>query len=129
MEPFDLLPPNALYDILILLEPRDLLALYLSDNQIKKYLDNHDFLDGLYRLYNIEAITFTSWIKKYNESLLYSQLYLYQMENTLLLPDKDYLQQDFTFRLLLIDRMRELKKLLYINNYQFGLGINIMDLY
>lgn len=61
--------------------------------KLKKYLNNQDFLDILYDKYHIEAGDFTTFIKKYNESLLYydPQLYLYQMESTLLLPDQEYL--------------------------------------
>ena len=132
MEPFDVLPPNVLYDILFALEPSDLLSMYLSDNQIKKYLDNDDFLDVLYQQYHIEADNFTLWIKKYNESLLYydPQLYLYQMENKLLLPDKQYVDDhDFTNRLILIDHLREFSKKLNVNGNQLGLAISLMDAY
>lgn len=131
MEPFDILPPNALYDILFALEPKDLLALYISDQHIKKYLNNMDFLDQLYDVYNIEADTFTSWIKKYNEFLVHynPQLYLYRMESNLLLPSEAYLDNDFTYRLKAIDIVRELNKKLKANSYQFGLAISFMDMY
>lgn len=130
MEPFDILPPNALYDILFALDPKDLLALYISDQHIKKYLDNMDFLDKLYNEYNITAITFTSWIKKYNESLIYNpQMYLYRIESILLLPPEEYLDNDFSYRLKVIDIVRELNKKLTFNNYQFGLAISFMDIY
>lgn len=52
------LPSNAIYEILLSLEPIDLLSLYLTDNSIKNYLNDGKFLNHLYHQYKIEANTF-----------------------------------------------------------------------
>ncbi len=52
------LPFNAIYEILLSLEPIDLLSLYLTDNSIKNHLNDAKFLNHLYYQYNIEANTF-----------------------------------------------------------------------
>lgn len=39
------LPSNAIYEILLSLEPIDLLSLYLTDNSIKNYLNDGKFLN------------------------------------------------------------------------------------
>lgn len=126
------LPDKTFYDILSYLEPKNLLSLYLTDNTIKNHLDSKEFLNILYNQYDIEANDFTLWIKKYNEIQNYynPQLYLYQLENTVSLPDKEYINNcDNDIRLKCIDYMKIFGEKSEFSINRFGLAVNLMDCY
>lgn len=105
--------------ILLALEPKDLLALYLSDKTQFKYFNDLNVLTLLNNKYNLQATSFTDFIKLYNKSLINPKLdYLYQLENEIELPSIDYVNQfvnnefDVTskMRAILIDWMFEVQK-------------------
>ena len=56
-----------LLPILLLLEPQDLLSLYLSDKSMHPYYNQ--ILTHLNDQYHIQADEFLIWMRKYNESL------------------------------------------------------------
>ena len=72
------LPADVIFDILSVLEPQDLLSLYISDPSLHTYLNDKSFLSFLSTYYLIKSTSFTSWYKLYNESLLknHPELYL-----------------------------------------------------
>lgn len=123
----DNLPGNLIYTILQSLEPEDLLSLYIT-NKFNIYLDNDDFLKFLYQRYHIKSNTFISWMKKYNESLLFfdSKLYMYQMEN-----EMDYTPNnlDADLRKIVIDKLRLFSSFIKARFEQFGLAVTLLDQY
>lgn len=123
----DHLPSNLIYTILQSLEPEDLLSLYIT-NKFNIYLDNDDLLKFLYQRYHIQSNTFISWMKKYNESLLFfdSKLYMYQMEN-----EMDYTPNhlDADLRKIVIDKLRYFSSLIKARFEQFGLAVTLFDQY
>ncbi len=69
-----------------------------------------------------------SWMKKYNESLLFfdSKLYMYQMEN-----EMDYTPNnlDTDLRKIVIDKLRLFSSLIKARIEQFGLAVTLLDQY
>lgn len=125
--------------ILLALEPKDLLALYLSDKTQFKYFNDLNVLTLLNNKYNLQATSFTDFIKLYNKSLINPKLdYLYQLENENELPSIDYVNQfvnnEFEvtskMRAILIDWMFEVQKKFSYSKKQpeyMGLVVTYLD--
>ncbi len=80
--------------IILALDPKDLLSLYLTDKTQFNYFNKKTVIEALNNKYNIQANTFTEFIKLYNKSLIHPKLdYLYELENEIELPSIEYVNQ------------------------------------
>jgi len=92
--------------IILALEPKDLLSLYISDKQFN-YFNHKNILSNLNHKYNIKSNSFTEFIKLYNQSLINPNLnYLYELENNIELPSNDYVFNFVNSKYIINNRIR-----------------------
>lgn len=86
------LSEELMLPIMMALEPKDLLALYITDKQFDYF--NHDkVLKLLNNKYHLNATRFPEFIKLYNKSTIDENLlYLYDLENELEYPTNEFVK-------------------------------------
>lgn len=116
---------NIIDNILLLAEPNDLLALYLTDTDIKTRLNDKVLLDKLNKKYNVSAHNFITLFKKININIINKEhprtLYLYQQELHVnpIIPKIDEKE-----RIALLTWLYDLH---LGDKYMFGLGVSLLD--
>lgn len=119
---------DVIDNILLIAEPNDLLALYLTDGNIKKRLNNKLILDKLSKKYNVSGTNFLTLFKNINISIINKEhphtLYLYQQELTHFKVLKPTITQTDRINLLSWLYNQNLG-----NKYVFGLGVTLLDNY
>lgn len=79
--------------IIMALEPKDLLSLYITDKQFD-YFNNENILSLLNNKYHLDASSFPEFIKLYNKSTIDKKLlYLYDLENELEYPNNEFVSR------------------------------------
>lgn len=113
---------NIIDNILLVADPNDLLALYLTDEDIKKRLNNKVLLDKLNKKYKVVAPNFITFFKKVNIHKIEPKvLYLYQQE------------LHFPLTVPKIDERERVALLTWLynahlgNHYVFGLAVSLID--
>lgn len=125
--------------ILLALEPKDLLSLYITNKQIK--FNTHTLL-LLSNKYNLPKVSsFTEFIKLYNKSLINDKIsYLYDLENNIEMPSITYMKKLIGDELNVTKKIRGivmnwmvdfLKHLTYAKKQPefFGLAMTLFDAY
>ena len=136
---YKVMETNIMNKILSTLEPKDLLALYLTDKKSHTILNTSSILTDLSLKYNTPVFTtFLDFIKYYNKQFVNKELlYLYDLENTIPRPSPTFVD-DFVntkklitpkMRAILIDWLYQVNKMFKRNVFILGLAVTYLDYY